>query len=220
MPRARRVTGLLVLVGLLTGLAAALVWHFAAPPGSGPLAASAWGGPRRPSWSPSLPLLSALGMLVGWFVAACANAEGWRIVRVPSAGHGALVALVGGTAVVAGVCFAWAWTEAPPSAPAGGAMEVVLTEAAPEDAPQLGAEFCGDPGMLCVFAPDEQAGAEPSAPDVADAAAADRSPGSIRVGVGSPWLAFPILCALVAAVSVVPVLGTGARVVRWTAGRR
>ena len=214
-------TGLLVLVGLLTGLVAALVWHFAVPPGAGPLAVDAWGEPQRPSWLPSLPLLSALGMLVGWFVAACANAEGWRIVRAPDGGRGALVALVGGTALVAGMCFAWAWTTLPPAAPTGGAIEIeVEFGETPTNTAGLGTPFCGDPGMMCVYAPAEPATAESLTTEVAAVGADEGPPSPVRLGIGSPWLTFPALCALVATITALSALGSGARVVRWTRGRR
>ena len=110
-------TWLLASIGLLLGLTAALVWHVAVP------------GSPSPDWWPSLPLLAGLGTLVGWFAAACANAEGWRVVRGPDAGYRPLVVLAGGTALVAGCCFAWAWAAAPPATamPSMGAGSPWLT---------------------------------------------------------------------------------------------
>ncbi|WP_137726138.1 hypothetical protein [Prescottella subtropica] len=98
--RPRPVTALLVTVGLLLGLTAALVWHVAAD---------------APDWWPTLPLLAGLGAGVGGFVAACANAEGWRMTRAQDGGYRPLAVLTTGTALVSGVCFAWAWTASPPS---------------------------------------------------------------------------------------------------------
>lgn len=203
MPRPRPVTGLLVLVGLVTGGIAALVWHFAAQPPA--------------AWWPGLPLLAILGMLVGWFVGACANAEGWRILHAPAGPRRPLVALMCGTALVAGLCFAWAWTLAPPAPPAPPASDapdapdVSIRTAAVEEGEVafagLGTPFCGEVGVMCVYA------------DVVEVDAARAEAGSARVGVGSPWLTFPILSVLMAAITAAGVLGSGVRVVRWAVER-
>ncbi|WP_305091646.1 hypothetical protein [Prescottella sp. R16] len=96
----RPVTGLLVVVGLLLGSTAALAWYV---------------GADSAAWWPSLPLLAGLGALIGWFVAACANAEGWRMMRARDVGYRPLAVLTTGTALLAGGCFAWAWSAAPPA---------------------------------------------------------------------------------------------------------
>lgn len=198
-PRARPVTGLLVLVGLVTGVIAALVWHFAAPPPA--------------AWLPGLPLLAILGMLIGWFVGACANAEGWRILRAPAAPRRPLVALVCGTALVAGLCFAWAWTLAPP-VPDDSAAESpvpIRTAAVEEEAfAGLGTPFCGEVGVMCVYADA----------DVVESEAVEVEADSVRLGVGSPWLTFPILCGVTASAAAAGALAGGIRVVRWAVARR
>ncbi|MCA1006858.1 hypothetical protein LCL87_14120 [Rhodococcus hoagii] len=199
VPRARPVTGLLVLVGLLAGLTAALVWHFATP--------------QPAAWWPGLPLLAILGMFVGWFVGACANAEGWRILRVPAAPRRPLVALVCGTALVAGLCFAWAWTLAPP-VPDGSAAESspvpISTAAAEGDAVEfagLGTPFCGEVGVMCVYADA----------DVVELESVEVEADSVGLGVGSPWLTFPILSGVTASAAAAGALAGGVRVVRWGA---
>lgn len=200
MPRARPVTGLLVLVGLAAGLTAALVWRF--------------GTPVPPSWWPGLPLSAILGMLVGWFVGACANAEGWRLLRAPTAPRRPLVALVCGTALVAGLCFAWAWTATQPQpvspdTAAESGLVPIRTAAAQDPAAfaGLGTPFCGEVGVMCVYA--DAAESEPAGVDAE----------SVEIGMGSPWLTFPILCTVVASVGAVGALGGGLRVVRWAVER-
>ncbi len=211
MPRPRPVTGLLVLVGLIAGMIAALVWHFAAP--------------SPAAWLPGLPLLAVLGMLVGWFVAACANAEGWRILRAPAAPRRPLVALVCGTALVAGLCFAWVWTLAPPAPDeaAANSQPVPIATAATETPVRfegLGTPFCGEVGVMCVYA-DADTGADTSTDaDVVERDMVAAEPGSVRLGVGSPWLTFPILCGVTASVAAAGALGSGVRVVRWAVERR